>query len=155
MNDDILDSEDINNGERPQFLTVLCILTFIWSGLSVLGGVMGLVGISALSSFATVGGSIIWSLLGLIAAGLCLFGAVQMWGLKKQGLMLYFVGSVLAIIITILNTISLQSQLADIGGDEAFNSVASTVGYSAVVIGVIITIAFMVMYNMNKKALVN
>ena len=37
---------------RPQFLTVLCILTFIGSGLGILGSLLSLVGVGMLGSFA-------------------------------------------------------------------------------------------------------
>ena len=77
---------DMNQGSngRPTFLTVLCILTFIGSGLGVLGGLLGMVGTSALGMFAPQGTMLV-QILGLAASGLCLYGALQMWGLKKQG----------------------------------------------------------------------
>ena len=65
-------------GKRPGFLTTLCILTFIGSGLGVLGGILGLVGSSALATLVPAGSGVVSSVAGLIASGLCLFGAIQM-----------------------------------------------------------------------------
>lgn len=156
-----LDGGQAQGGGRPTFLTVLCILTFIGSGLGVLGGLLGLVGSSALATFSPVagGGSIIWSILALIGAGLCLFGAVQMWQLKKQGFMLYVAGSAVAILVGIINAViatSSTSAINDFGG--SFSAGASAVNsaiWTSAITSIVITIAFVLMYNANRKHLVN
>lgn len=151
MSDQILDNNGAGTGTRPTFLTVLCILTFIGSGLGVLGGILGLVGSSALARFApAAGGLMIWTLLGLAAAGLCLYGAIQMWGLKKQGFMLYVAGACLSILITIINVVTLP----DLGPGIFADSMRSAM-WTGVFIGVAINVAFILMYNANKKALIH
>lgn len=162
-----LDSGHAATGGRPTFLTVLCILTFIGSGLGVLGGLLGLVGSSALATFAPAGGGMLWSVVALIAAGLCLFGAIQMWGLKKQGFMLYLAGSGISIIVSIINAVIITSAASAFGNlgssmDADFNAVYSagagavnTAIWMSTVLGIAITVAFVLMYNANKKHLVH
>lgn len=171
-----LDSNAGGGNARPTFLTVLCILTFIGSGLGVLGGILGLVGSSALATFApAAGGSIIWSLLSLASASLCLFGAIQMWGLKKMGFTMYVAGSAIAIIVAIINaatfssaTSAISSSMSDFnseyGGEfaaqneAAMNSLGGAMSgavWMSAIFGIVITLAFVLMYNANKKHLVN
>ena len=160
---------------RPTFLTVLCILTFIGSGLGVLGGILGLVGSSALATFApAAGGSIIWSLLSLVASGLCLFGAIQMWGLKKMGFTLYLAGSAVSVIVAIINaatfstaassmTSGMRQYSSELGGEyaaqneaamNAAGSLASGAVWTGAIFSIVIVLAFVLMYNANKKHLV-
>ena len=72
-----LDNMNAGTPERPTFLTVLCILTFIGSGLGVLGSLMGFMGSAALSYFAPQG-TMISQVIGLAASVLCLYGAIKM-----------------------------------------------------------------------------
>lgn len=156
--------------KRPSFLTVLCILTFIGSGLGILGGLLGLVGSTALASFAPVGSSIIWTIAGLAASGLCLYGAIQMWGLKKSGFMMYVAGCAVAIIVSIISAMTVASAFADAAamtstGDaqvdalgasmtDAASSLASAAAWTSVGIGVAINVLFILLYNANRKHLV-
>ena len=171
-----LDSSIEQTPARPTFLTVLCILTFVGSGFGVLGGIFALLGSSFLASFAPgAGGSIIWAVLSLIASGLCLFGAIQMWSLKKIGYFLYLGGSLIAIVVTIINAMatsatvsSMSSRMNEINSglgneyaarnEEAMNAVGSVAGgfaWAGAIFGILITIAFVIMYSANKKHLVN
>lgn len=170
-NENLDNVQNVEN-KRPTFLTVLCILTFIGSGLGVLGGLLTLVGSSALATFAPVAGgaSIIWSILSLAASALCLFGAIQMWQLKKLGFKLYLVGSLIAIIITIVNTITLTSATGAMSSEmdklssefsnqseqamNAASGIMSGAAWGSAIFGIIITIAFVLMYNANRKYLV-
>ena len=150
MSDQVLDGNGGGTGTRPTFLTVLCILTFIGSGLGVLGGILGLAGSSALARFAPTGGLMIWTLLGLASAGLCLYGAIQMWGLKKQGFVLYVAGSGLSILISIINV----ATVPDLGSSPFADSMRSAM-WTGLFIGVAINVAFILMYNANRKALIH
>ena len=47
-----MEEQNVQTTERPVFLTVLCILTFIGSGLSLLFALIGLVAAGAIESFA-------------------------------------------------------------------------------------------------------
>ena len=158
----------MNAGEakRPTFLTVLCILTFIGSGLGVLGGILGLLGSSVLATFAPAGGTVLVSVLSLLASVLCLFGAIQMWGLKKMGFMLYLGGSVLSLIVGIMNAMTVGAAMdeinemtAEMGGEmsqvnDAMSNVASTAAWTGFAMSLVITLVFVLMYNANRKHLV-
>lgn len=132
--------------KRPGFLTTLCILTFIGSGLGVLGGILGLVGSSALAMLVPAGSSVLSSVAGLVASGLCLFGAIQMWGLKKQGYILYLVGSLIAIAMPFISMFTMPD--AGIFG-EAVKSAMLT----GALTGLAINVLFIVLYTINKKHL--
>lgn len=158
-----------SSGQRPTFLTVLCILTFIGSGLGVLGGLLGLIGSSALGMFAPQGTMIV-TIIGLLAAALCLFGAVKMWGLYKQGFMIYVAGAALSIVGSIISALTIRSYMEesmgainDLGGEfSEFSSTASSMAadmaasaaWTGVVVAVIINVVFILLYNANKKHLV-
>lgn len=84
---------------RPTFLTVLCILTFIGSGLSILGalittilsGLLEAVGAqipSELSMLMPDTGMFAGIIL-LLAAVASLVGAIKMWKLQKIGFIMY------------------------------------------------------------------
>jgi hypothetical protein len=147
---------NLEAGKRPGFLTVLCILTFIGAGLGILGGIWNLVSlpsqIESLKSIAEMtrgfGGSLsgdvqsqIDSLekfgmasagLSLVGSLLCLFGAIKMWKLSKNGFYIYVGGQILAIVgvFLIMGTSWLAGPL-----------------------GMIFPIAFIVMYGLNLKHL--
>ncbi|HLZ89768.1 MAG TPA: hypothetical protein VKQ52_21090 [Puia sp.] len=112
----------------PEMLNVLTILTFIGSGLGVIGALWGFV--KAKSSYDTLAAMNLDQmpgfakrmmgsdpletarkayenrlpilLLGLIGCALCIYGAVQMRQLKKNGFTLYAVGEVLPIITSLI-----------------------------------------------------
>jgi hypothetical protein len=137
MSEELLDSatEQVS-GERPTFLTVLCILTFIGSGLGLLAGVLMLVGAGALSGYlggVAAGGGVIWSILSLVSSGLAFYGALQMWKLKAQGFMIYVAGAVVGMATGVITSLS--------------------VGASISFVGLIFPILFIVLYNMNRKHL--
>lgn len=174
-----LDANVGGENKRPTFLTVLCILTFVGSGLGLLGGLLGLVGVGALSSMSSVAGdSLLWVGVGLVSSALCLFGAIQMFGLKKMGFTLYLAGSALAIIAGIVSTISATSRTnsalntirdanSQYGGMDAdsieamnqFSNAASGMAsgmiWAGTIFSILITVAFVLMYNANRKHLVN
>ena len=120
-------------GGRPTFLTILCILSFIGSGLGILGSLLLLVGAGAIMSYlgsmggATGAGSMGYVIALLILSGASLFGAIQMWKLKKMGFFVYAGASVVGIILPLVFGL----------------------GFSAV--GAIVPIAFIVMYYLNVK----
>lgn len=163
---------NLGSGKRPGFLTVLCILTFIGSGLGILGGILGLIGSSALGMFAPQGTMVV-QIIGLLASVLCLFGAIKMWGLYKQGFMIYLLGALLSIVGSIVAALTVgsaiketMSSLEGVEGmselDASFNaavesaatSAATAAAWTSVVISVIINVLFVVLYNVNRKHLV-
>lgn len=100
-------NENNGGGGRPTFLTVLCILSFIGSGLGVLGGLLGILAVGAMGSMfadipgmgAVIGASTAYLVIALILAGASLYGAIQMWKLKKQGFYIYTGAQVVSLII--------------------------------------------------------
>tara|TARA_B100001758_G_C18229857_1_gene514782 strand:+ start:116 stop:559 length:444 start_codon:yes stop_codon:yes gene_type:complete len=147
MSEENATSNDEN--KRPGFLTVLCILTFVGSGLGVLGGILGLIGSSALASLVPAGGTVIQTAGGLVAAGLCLFGAIQMWGLKKQGFMLYLIGVIISIAISLYAVLTFPTD--GVFGAELVVSAM----WTSFAIGLGINVLFVILYNINKKHLIN
>lgn len=156
-----LDNMNAGTPERPTFLTVLCILTFIGSGLGVLGSLMGFMGSAALSYFAPQG-SMIGQVIGLVASGLCLFGAIKMWGLYKQGFTFYVLGVVIAIVGSIVSVYTVSSAVSQIGAIEgvdaemsnAVGAVAGALAWTGVIFSIIINGLFVLLYSMNRKHLV-
>lgn len=133
MSEEVIDSgAPAGSGERPTFLTVLCILTFIGSAWGAIG------------NFVSDGSQYVpmWYKLAILACNLATgYGAFQMWNLKKQGLMIYTGGEVLAIIMPFILIYGiLPSAIADLMG--AF-----------MMIGALFPIAFLIMYWVNAKHL--
>lgn len=89
--------------QRPTFLTVLCILTFIGSGLGVLFSLLGILGLGATNSFlsnyagAAASSGMLKPILILIFSGASLYGAIMMWSLKKMGYYLYVAAQILIV----------------------------------------------------------
>ena len=130
-------SEEITNatvepGKRPGLLTVLCILTFIGSGLATLFFLLATVGMGALLSSvpgmdALAGGGTAMFAVSTVLAAASLFGAIQMWKLKKMGFFIYAGANVVALVLPL-----------------AFGGAFSTMG-------AIFTILFIVLYYLNVK----
>jgi len=123
---------------RPTFLTVLCILTFIGSGLSALFILIGLVAAGALSgwlgSFPGMGdmgglGSG-YLVIVLVLALASLYGAIMMWKLKKMGFYLYTGANVIALFVPII--------------------MASG---KFLTLGLVFTVLFIILYGLNLKHL--
>lgn len=136
-------------GQRPVFLTVLCILSFIAAGFAVFGyitvitlmgaataltsgmeameGMEGMEGMSALTA-ATPSAGMTWAyvIVGFVTTIVALIGVLKMWKLKKQGFMIYAGASVASLIMGVVYS-----------------------GFS--VFGAVITVAFIVMYYLNVK----
>ncbi len=104
-----MSESNVNNegGARPTFLTVLCILSFIGGGIGVLGGLLGIVAVGAMGSMfadipgmgAIIGASTAYMVMALLIAGASLYGAIQMWKLKKQGFYIYTGAQVVSLIL--------------------------------------------------------
>lgn len=134
-------------GKRPAFLTVLCILSFIASGIAIVGYVLAIGAVGVVSAGASMmegmegmegmgevmeaaGPSVgmLWANIigGLIMTIVALLGVIKMWKLKKQGFMMYAGASIVALILGFLA-----------GGFSVFSTV--------------ITLGFIVMYYLNVK----
>jgi hypothetical protein len=152
------------NKKRPTFLTVLCILTFVGSGLGILFSILGMIlytgmitesydsysefdslspGLS--SELAEMAAWTLYSnLTGVLAGLLCLGGALLMWNRLKAGYFLYGFGWLLSIIMSILMFAFVTVEYVR---DE------TTVIMSIVMLGLnfILMVGFMVMYGVNLK----
>lgn len=118
-NDNLTTIDFMQEPARPQFLSVLCILTWVLSGLLFISTVWSAINqptpeeqyeqiekIREVSpqaaermEAALEGQSdtfkIVNTILNLLALGFTVFGAMQMWQLKKKGFYLYLVGELL------------------------------------------------------------
>ena len=148
---------DLNQeaGKRPTFLTVLCILSFIAAGFSIIGGlIMGLgkgaveaaggttsisnemsnmpgmtsEGTAALEAFNAVF-SWPYMITSMILVIIGLIGVIKMWKLQKQGFYIYVGTAVAGIILPLV------------------------FGIPFGVMGTVITVAFIAMYGANLKAM--
>ncbi|MCB0381518.1 MAG: hypothetical protein KDD24_09695 [Flavobacteriales bacterium] len=96
-----------STGKRPGLLTVLCILTFIGSGLGTLFMLLATVGMGALMESipglgAAMAGGTDYFAIGTVLAAASLYGAIQMWKLKKMGFFIYAGASVVSIILPLV-----------------------------------------------------
>ena len=105
MAEEATTQESAATAKRPTFLTVLCILTFIGSGLGVLFSILGIIGVGALSNYASnfAGASAETAGTGTMVAmaffsALSLTGAILMWNLKKIGFFAYVIAQALIVI---------------------------------------------------------
>jgi len=92
--------------KRPVFITVLCILTFIGSGLGLLFSLLGVVAAGALESMTEslpipidMGDGIVKTIITLLLYGGSLYGAISMWNLKKLGFYIYAIAQVVLLIM--------------------------------------------------------
>lgn len=148
-------------GGLPVFLKVLCILTFVGSGLGVLGAVFGLLTRKMTETnfkmMQRLGGDAFGSLgvdleqmmkwqtymnvTNLIGASLCLTGALMMWKLKKAGFYLYVPGVLIPLIVSA------------IGMKYIMTGFMANLGAAGIIVGGMISGAFIVMYGLNFKHL--
>ncbi len=127
--------------KRPTLVSVLCILSFIGSGLGVLVMLLLVIGAGSFMSFlgkipgfgdamggSGAGGGIVFLILSLLLNAGTLFGAIMMWKMKKIGFWIYAGSYVLQFIMPMIL----------IGGRFS-------------IFGLIIMAAFIVLYGINLK----
>lgn len=164
-------SPDLNiPSEKPQFLKVLCILTWCCCGLLFLSSVWGLVfkpseekqleqiekmrelspemGDKMEDVLANQNGTkkLINDILAIVAIALSFYGSLLIWQLKKRGFYFYLAGEILPYFGFLL------------GGAEAMGAVgAMPGGIGKAIVGVTLTLmvvfdlAFIIMYAVNLK----
>ncbi|HRN43004.1 MAG TPA: hypothetical protein PK649_13165 [Vicingus sp.] len=96
-----------SSGTRPGFLTVLCILTFIGSGLGTLFMLLATIGMGTLLANipgmdALMGGGTAYFAISTLISAATLYGAIQMWKLKKMGFFIYAGAGVVGIILPLV-----------------------------------------------------
>lgn len=160
-----MEQTNINTApQRPEFLKVLCILTFIGCGIGIVFSIVGFIAAQAAgvmmgmadgmaegmsgSDMSSIPGmeeamettnvamKYAYVLLGVGIAGalLCLVGALQMWKMKKNGFYIYVVGE---LVPPVLSTVLMGMSAMGLLG----------------VLSLIIPIGFTVMYALNLKHL--
>jgi len=142
--------------KMPGFLKVLCILSFVGVGFSIIMSIVGYVGLAALSTMsnslssgfgdapgmneatssmnALINNGALYYMLLIVAALICLVGVIMMWKLKKTGFYIYVIGEIIPAILPFIL----------LGGFGVF-------GTMAFVFGLIFSIAFIIMYALNLK----
>ena len=110
MSDQILDNNEGAPAVRQTFLTVLCVLTFIGSGLATFVFLFATIAFSAMSDILSrvpgtahlLSGGIAFFAVMLVLAATSLFGAIQMWNLKKVGFYMYVGANCTAFILPLV-----------------------------------------------------
>lgn len=145
--------------KRPTFLTVLCILSFVAAGISIVASILGYLAMGVAEDMgASLGAGMAEGMegmegmdgafgeamnaanalaanaktlliIGIIVTLIALFGVIQMWKQKKMGFYIYTGAQVIGIIAPII--------------------IVGMLGFS--VFGTIISAAFIVMYGLNLK----
>lgn len=154
---DILDETtefiDRREGQRPVFLTVLCILTWVGCGFALISGLIQLWSYSAMNSamnaLQTNGvsqdfnvGYLFWSAIAtMIGSIICALAAVFMFKQKKFGFYIYIIGQAIPLIVSFYSILAFSNR---IGIGTGF-SIISTV------IGMLFPVAFIIMYGVNLK----
>ncbi len=161
---DKLNFDEGKPGKLPSTLNVLTILTFIGCAWQIIGGIWQYFRAEKgykdlVDAQAKMGEAPAWAkkmmgpemlemarksmeyklpllILGLVGAGLCLYGAMEMRKLKKQGYLLWLAGEVLPLIGSIF--------LLGMGAISGFAA-----------IGFAFPVLFIVLYTMQRKHLVN
>lgn len=153
----------VQENKRPTFLTVLCILTFVGVGISIVSSIIGALAVSAASAMLDTATSManstgtemdnvtnaavtaadslakngmMYYILLIVCALICFVGAFMMWKLKKTGFYVYVVGELVPVILPFI-----------------FFGGFGILGGFALVLGLIFPIAFIIMYGLNLKHL--
>ena len=129
------ENTQVQENKRPTFLTVLCILTFIGSGLGTLTYLLMTVGMGSLMSYlgsfggGGLGGGTTYFAIGTALAAASLYGAIMMWKLKKMGFYIYVGANVISIILPLF------------------------FGFPFAIVGALIPVVFIVLYGLNLKVM--
>jgi hypothetical protein len=108
MSFEVLDSSEEQTGERPLFLTVVCILSFIGSGFSIMVYMLILFGVQTLldaipnMSELLNSGAKYYFVLAVLIYLVSLFGAFKMWKLKKNGFYIYLFACLASVLMPLL-----------------------------------------------------
>jgi hypothetical protein len=154
---------------RPQFLSVLCILSWVMCGIMLISSLFGIVAkpsadaqkeqieqirqfnpeaavqMEAVLAEQSGSGQVLSTILGLLAVGLSFYGVLMMWKLKKTGFYLYIVGELLPYIGMMFGGAAAMSVLSAMG------SAAQTAGTILIALMLIVDIVFIVLYGLNIK----
>lgn len=105
MSEETLDNSQGQENKRPTLLTVLCILTWIASGLNALAYLILVVAGAAMADLlsnvpglgAMLTAGMVFLILILLAFVAKIIGAAQMWKMKKMGFYMYAIGEIVVL----------------------------------------------------------
>jgi hypothetical protein len=152
MEEDLIDELETQPiRKRPVFLTVICILTWIGCGLSLIAAVYGLYRYMNLLNTVRFGAVSVWgvnlknmytwqiwsSFASVVGCLLCTLGSFAMWKLRRWGFYVYIVGQVLPFSMGMF--VGLQSARMDVSM------------ISIALVSAVFPIGFIVMYALNLK----
>lgn len=155
-----IDNEGMDSGKRPTFLTVLCILTFIGSGWGAISALA--MQDAGVSNYA---GYYYWVVL-ILNLG-TLYGALQMWKMKKMGLYIWTACELIGVILMwvvikgYLGSLMGGAELDMNSGNADLDSAFATGGTAliesamniALIIGSLFPVLFVILYWVNAKHL--
>jgi uncharacterized membrane protein YiaA len=140
MEENLIDNSDLRR-ERPAFLAVLCILTWIGSALVTLVNAGAAVMLWYINQKVYAD----WQILSLMAfvAGsvICTVGAMHMWKLRKRGYYIYLIGQLLPMALLLVDILS--KDLTKLHWLKFF----TLIGW------IVVPVAFTMMYSRNLKHL--
>lgn len=163
-------SMEMMEPKRPQFLTVICVLSFIWCGLSFLGGVWSIIQNSPermaenIEQMRAVSPQMadqmeeqmmlmqestyaqISPYLNFVYILLSFLGVFMMWKLKKNGFYIYLIGEILPYVGLIFAGKQAMAMMGSAGGGAA-----KMAGMVIMVLMVLFDAAFIIMYALNLK----
>lgn len=153
--DGFLDETDVPN-KRSTFLTVLCILSFVGNGLSIIQGLVSWAMFGFISSVSNsfsknpsqknevsnlFNSMSIMSISMIIGSILCIVGVIFMFRLKRKGFFFYLFGQILPILAVFYFTLSLP------GGNTLGISLLITIASA------VIPVVFIILYAINLNQL--
>lgn len=163
-------STEMMEPKRPQFLTVICVLSFIMCGLSFLGGVWSIIKntpenmAESIEQMRTISPQMadqmetqmlemqesiyaqVAPYINFIYILLSFLGVMMMWKQKKKGFYVYLAGEVLPYIGLIFSGKQAMAMMGSAGG-----GMAQTAGLVIMVFMFLFDVAFIVMYGLNLK----
>lgn len=166
-----LTNEMEGQSKRPQFLTVLCVLSFICIGLMLVMSLYGLVAntpermaenIEKMREFSPSGAeqmeaqlaeqqnsvmSKIQPYITILLLMVSFLGVFQMFNLKKTGFYIYTLAELVPYIFIIIGGKQAMNMMGSMGGGGA----VKTAAIGGMVLMVLFDIAFIVMYALNLK----
>ena len=166
-NEEILDINEVNpEVGRPAFITVLCILTFVGTGLGLMSALWSFFtigqtqrlyetfdGLGNMSDSGGMGEFYRWTkitiYLNLLGNILCLVAAILMWNLKKIGYFLYIPGQVIPLIGSFMVFSAMSNMASNAIGSTG--GIFASFGMIGFIFGALFPIAFIIMYGVNLK----
>jgi hypothetical protein len=165
------DSSPQTPAERPQFLSVLCILTWVMCGFTFISSVWGIIGRpspeeqyeqiekireslgpEAAAKMEEVmekqqdpTTQVLGTAFTLVSIGLSAFGAWLMWQLRRKGFYFYLGGELLPYLYFLFAGAEAMSAF------EAFGQMGATAGYIFIGLLVLFDVLFIAMYAANLK----